>query len=270
MSLSVSAVATLFGYAGGTFGGAGPASLLSQSQGPSVSLAQAEAGRTKGIAQEAKDPAVARDVAAFRTAVASAKDLKSLLANPQARAVLLTANGLADQTGYPALAIKALQSDPADPKGLANLLTDKRFLAVAKTYAFAKSGLAVLRQPAALNAIANGYAEVAWRKSLDVNTPGLSAALDFHQRAASITSTLQILGDATLRKVVTTALGLPLQIAIQPLEAQQAAISSRLDITKFKSPKFVESFTQRYLTAAAQNAAMAGPATPTGVLALFA
>ena len=274
ISLSAAYVASLFGSTGGATGGAGPASLLSQ---PPVSTAalsqtvqQAEAGRSKGIAREAREPGIAHDVAAFRKAVASAKDLKALLADPQARKVLLTANGLADQVDYPGLATKALLSDPADPKSLANRLPDKRFLSAAKTYDFAKSGLEILRQPRVLAAIADGYAEVAWRKSLDVNTPGLSAALDFHQRAGSITSTLQILGDATLRRVVTTALGLPLQIAVQPLEAQQAAIASRLDITKFKDPKFVASFTQRYLNAAAQNAAAAGPAQPRGTLALFA
>ena len=46
---------------------------------------------------------------------------------------------------------------------------------------------------------------------------------------------------------------IPLQIAFQPLQAQEKAISARLDITKFKDPKFVESFVQRYLLAAASN-----------------
>ena len=270
MSLSAAYVSALFGFQGGAVGGSGPVSPVLQSTVPALTVQQAEAGRVKGIAAEAKDPGIAQDVAAFRRALDSAKDLKSLLANPQARKVLLTANGLADQFDYTALATKALSSDPANPKSLANQLTDKRFLAVAKTYDFAKSGLSVLKQSKVLDTIASGYAEVAWRKSLDANTPGLSTALDFHKRAATITSTLQILGDATLRNVVTTALSLPLQIAIQPLEAQQTAISSRLDVSRFKDPKFVDTFTQRFLTASAQNAADAGAPAPTGVFALFA
>lgn len=270
MSLSASYVAALFNFQGGAIGGSGPVSLSSQSVLPSETVQQAEAGRTKGIAAEAKDPGVALDVAAFRKAVASAKDLKSLLANPLARKVLLTANGLADQADYTALVSKALASDLTDPKSLANKLTDRRFAAVAKTYDFAHSGLSVLKQAKVLDTIASGYAEVAWRKSLDASTPGLSSALDFRQRAGTITSTLQILGDAMLRNVVTTALGLPLQIAIQPLEAQEAAIASRVDISKFKDPKFVDKFAQRFLSAAAEIAAQTGPAAPTGVLALFA
>lgn len=270
MSLSSSYVFALFGFHGSAIGGLGPSSALVKSYAAAETVQQAEAGRAKGIAAEAKDPAVAQDVAAFRKAVALAKDLKSLLANPQARKVLLTANGLADQVDYTALVTKALSSDPANSKGLANTLADRRFLSVAKTYDFAHVGLAVLKQPKVLDTIASGYAEVAWRRALDEGTPGLSTALDFYSRASGITSTLQILGDATLRKVVTTALGLPLQIAIQPLEAQQAAIASRLDVGRFKDPKFVDKFTQRFLNAAAQNAADAGMAAPTGVMALFA
>jgi hypothetical protein len=56
-----------------------------------------------------------------------------------------------------------------------------------------------------------------------------------------------------MRTVVTTALGIPEQIAFQPLEAQEKAISSRLDITQFQDPKYVESFVQKYLIANNSN-----------------
>ena len=56
-----------------------------------------------------------------------------------------------------------------------------------------------------------------------------------------------------MRNVVTTALGIPLQIAFRPLLAQEKAITAQLDITKLKDPKFVESFVQRYLIAASNS-----------------
>ena len=46
-----------------------------------------------------------------------------------------------------------------------------------------------------------------------------------------------------------------MQIAFQPLEAQEKAIRTQLDITQFKDPKYVESFVQRYLLAANSSAA---------------
>jgi hypothetical protein len=217
-------------------------------------LRLAENNQTKSIATTAKQSDVARDVAAFRKGIASAKDAASALKNPSVLKVLLTANGLSDQLGYTALATRTLLSNINDKKSLANTLTDTRWKAVVKSYDFANKGLTNLKSASVQNTIANGYAEIAWRKSLDATTPGLSNALSFRSHAAGITSVDQILGDRTLRTVVTTALGIPQQIAFQGLLAQEKAISSRVDITKFKDQKFVETFTQRHLIAAGDAA----------------
>lgn len=222
---------------------------------PVAALQSALKNETKGVAAAAAEPQAKRDIAAFRAAVAKATDVKTLLSDPTVRKVLLTANGMADMTDYGALATKALMSDTTDSKSLASTLTDTRWKAVAQTYDFAHQGLAVLKQPDVLNRLANGYAEVAWRKSLDASTPGLSKAIDFRTRAATITSADQILGDPVLRAVVTTALGIPKQIAFQTLGAQENAITSRLDLTQFKKPAFVEQFTRRYLVQASTDTA---------------
>ena len=89
---------TLYGR-GGTAASTGTASLSA--------MRNAERDETKLVAQEAKKPEVARDIAAFRTAVAKAKTPAELLKNPIARKVLLTANGLSDMIDSPALATKA-------------------------------------------------------------------------------------------------------------------------------------------------------------------
>lgn len=169
--------------------------------------------------------------------------------------VLLTANGLGGQEIYPALAQKALLSDTTKPNALANRLPNAAWKNTASLYDFANKGLSVLQNPKVVDTLASAYAEVAWRQSLDQTTPGLSNALTFRQGASKITSVDQILGDPTLRTVVTTALGIPQEIAFQSLGAQEKAISSQLDITKFSDPKFVEKFTQRYLIAANASAA---------------
>ena len=164
---------------------------------------------------------MARDVAAFRAGVDNAKDRRTLLANPAVMKVLLTANGLGDQIPYTALAQKALLSDLSDPKALANTLTDTRWKSAAQTYDFANKGLSVIQDPKVIDTLANAYAEVTWRKSLDATTPGLSNALTFRAQGRTITSVDQILGDPVMRRVVTTALGIPLQIAFQPLRRRR-------------------------------------------------
>ena len=105
---------------------------------PLTALRLAEQSETKLIAATAKQPAVARDIAAFKAAVAAAKTPADLLTNPTALRVLLTANGLADRTDAPALAQKTLLSNANDSKSLASRLTDTRWKPVVKTFDFAK------------------------------------------------------------------------------------------------------------------------------------
>jgi hypothetical protein len=268
MSGSIDALQTLPQLTDGSLSGS-LFSALYASSGSAVStpasalqaLAQAENNQLSDIASTAAQPQTARDIAAFIAGVNSAKSVSAALSNPAVLKVLLTANGLGDQIGYTALAQQALTSNLADSSSLANSLPDTSWKSAAQTYQFATAGLSVLKQPSVLQTVANAYAEVQWRDSLDAANPGLSNALTFRSQAASITSVDQILGDPVMRDVVTTALGLPLEIAVQPLEAQEKAITSQLDISQFKSPKFVEQFIQRYLVAEAANATSSAPAS---------
>ena len=235
---------------------------------PVTALQTAEANSTQDIAQTAADPTVARDIASFRAKVAAATSPAQLLQDPTVLKVLLTANGLGDQAQYPALAQKALLSNTSDSTSLADTLSDTTWKSVASTYDFANKGLSIIQDPKVLDTLANGYAEVTWRNSLDATTPGLSEALTFKDEASTITSVDQILGDSTLRTVVTTALGIPEQIAFQDIGAQEQAITSKLDITRFQDPKFVESFTTQYLIAAGSAAASSSSSSSTSLDAL--
>ena len=275
MSLSLSAISSLFGTTASqtTTGdllqilyGGGTQSVTSGGD-PLPALSQAEANQTADIQATAKQPAVARAISQFTAAVNSATSVKQLLQNPIVLEVLLTANGLGDQTQYTALAQKALTSNPTDPNSLVNQLSNTAWKSAAQTYNFATKGLAIIQQPSVIATIANAYAEVTWRQSLDATTPGLSNALTFRKEASGITSVDQILGDPVLRAVVTTALGIPEQIAFQPLEAQEKAISSQVDIARFKDPHFVETFAQQYLLAAGQASSSTGAATDLTTLA---
>jgi hypothetical protein len=227
------------------YGGGSSGSAVSSD--PVAALSFAQRTQTSQIALEAKQPDVSRAIAKFTAALAGAKDPASLLKNPYVLDVLLTVNGLGDQAAYPALAQKALLSNTTDPKALANQLPNTNWKSAAQTYDFANKGLSVLQTPSVLATIAQAYAEVKWRQSLDATTPGLSNALSFIDTAKKATSVDAVLGDATLRTVVTTALGIPPQIAFQDIGAQEQAISLRLDIGQLKDPKFVQNMARLYL-----------------------
>ena len=257
MALSLDYVAGLFepdtSYLATAYG-LGGARSVSAFQSPASALLAAERDGARNIKLTAAEPEVALALKTFTSAVKNAKNVGQLLANQGAMRVLLTANGLGDQANYPALAKRALLSDPADKKSLVNALPDTRWKAVAKTYQFGTKGLSVIQNPKVIEAITHGYAEFTWRESLEQATPGLSKALTFRTEAKKFTNVDQILGDKLMRDVVTTALGIPKQIAFQPLEAQEKAITSRLKIEKLQDSKFVENFARRYLLAAATQA----------------
>ncbi|MFL5287685.1 MAG: DUF1217 domain-containing protein [Rhodopila sp.] len=255
MSVSASYLTTLYGT--GTAGsgsslldalyGLGTSSTGTSGQSPVQALRQAEQNKTQLVKATAARPDARTAIAAFTKAVNSAKSVTQLLSNPAVMNVLLTANGMSDQIGYTALATRAVTSNLSDSKSLANTLSDTRWKTLAQTYNFATNGLKSIQNATAIAKIADAYATAVWQKNEDSVTPGLSNALAFKAQASSITSVDQILGNTTLRTVVTTALGIPKQIAFQSLTAQEKAISTRLDVTKFQDPKFVESFVQRYL-----------------------
>ena len=208
----------------------------------------AEQNQTKDIAIQAKDPGVMRDLAAFT------KDLNTALKNPDVLKVLLTANGLGDQAQFTALASKALQADPADPKSLVNQLTDTRWKTVAQNYSLSSKGLAGLKDPKVQAQIASAYERVTWLNSLNQATPGLAQALQFKQQASSIKNVDQILGDPTNFAVVLTALGIPQQVVYQGISGEEQAVNSHLDITKLQDPKFVNTLVSQYLLAKQRTA----------------
>lgn len=214
---------------------------------PAFRRAAAAGAEEKGVAQVAKDPEIKRTLARFRDAVARAPDIETALKDPRVLAVVLPAMGLADAADKPALAQRALISDPADPKSLANRLGDRRWLSAAKTLDLSRRGLDALRDPKVQEVLEKGLARVTWRQGLNNETPGVSDALYFRERAGSVKTVYDILGDAVLRRVVTKALGLPDSLAVQTVEAQARAITSRLKLETLSDSRQVAKFAERYV-----------------------
>ena len=221
---------------------------------PVNALTQAQKDETQEVKATSQQPAIQRAIAAFTQAVQTATSPQQLLKNPTVLQVLLTANGLGDQTSYTALAQQALLSNVNDPNSLVNKLSNTQWKSVAQTYDFANAGLSIIQNPKVISTIANGYAEVTWLNSLDATTPGLSNALTFIQQASSITSAAQIVANPLFDTVVNGALGIPEEIAFQSVQAQEQAITSKLDIKNLQDPKYVQQIAQRYLIAQSSSA----------------
>ena len=262
MSGSLSSLSSLFSTGSNLldilYGGGGKSST----QDPIQALRSAERNKAQDLKVTAADPEVKHTIAAFTKAVKEAKSVAQLLANPTVMKVLLTANGMKDQIGYTALVSKVLTSKLNDPKSLVNKLTDPRWRTLAQTYDFAANGLSAIQNPRVLDAVTKGYVQDTWQNNEDSVTPGLSNALTFKAQASTIKSIDQLLGNPAIRTVVTVALGIPRQIAFQPLSTQEEVIATHLDLKQLQDPKFVDSFAQRYLIAASTDPSSAPAASP--------
>ena len=244
-------------------------STFASSGNPLTDLQLAQADETQDVAQEAKNPTVIRAIDNFTKAIANSSSIQQALENPDILTVLLTANGLSSEASYTALAKQALLSNPDDPTSLANQL-GTQWQQVNSTYNFYGNGLAELQNPTVQQQIIQQYEQVTWMNSLDAATPGLAEALEFKQQASSITSVADILDDPINSEVVLTALGIPQEIYYQDTTAQDTAITSRLSISDFQNPQFVNSLTDQYLLAMQQQSATSSTGTTLTSLAVSA
>jgi len=243
MSLSLSLVTALFGGGGTAVPGAADALATYR-------RATTPGAEAKGVAQERKDPVTLRVLDQFTKALDRAPDIERALADPRIQAVLLPALGLADKVGQTALVRRALLSDPADPKGLAANLGGA-WKSAAETLNLKDGGLERLKDPATVSLLTDAFLSYQYRTGLDEQGAGVSDALYFREKAANVTDVYTILGDPVLRRVVTGALGLPQAIAVQSVEAQARAVTSRLDLGKLTRPAEVEKLVSRYLVSQA-------------------
>jgi hypothetical protein len=248
MALDATLVANLFGLTSAGPLAGDPAQAVAKLR------RAADPGATeKGIAREEKDPVTIQALDRFETAVAKAKDLKTALKDPRILNVLLTGLGLADQTGNPGLAQKALMSDPDAKDGLLAKL-DSRWRTAAGTLQLATKGLEALKDPDIQASIRKGFLSYQYRTGLDEGQPGISDALYFTEQAKDVEKVYDILGNAVMRRVVTGALGLPDAMAVQSVETQARAVQARLKLADLDDPKKVQKLAERYVMAQAQAA----------------
>lgn len=205
------------------------------------------AAETRALARVAREPDLKHTMEVFRKAVERAPDIKAALRDPRVLAVIGTALGIAQASSQPGLASRALLSDLKDPKSVANTLSDKRWKEAAASLKLTTGGIKALRDPKVQATLLDGLQRARLREEQDAQTPGLGDALEFTTRASRAHNSIDVLGDAVLRRVVTGALGLPQQLAIQSVEAQARAVDSRLKVAKLQNPAEVRKLAERYL-----------------------
>lgn len=216
-----------------------------------VALTNANTGRERDLQIIASRPTVQRTLDRFEAAVRNAESVDELLSDRDALTVILTATGLEDLIDSPALLKQALTADRTDESSLINRLarTNIPLANLANRLQLDTAGLTEVQSEENIAAFRGDYLGTLRLQELGRTTPGLDRALQFQERASQATRAIDVLGDPVLREVALTVLGLPREIALQPLESQERIIARGLDIERLQEPEYVEGIARRYLIA---------------------
>ncbi len=219
--------------------------------------------RTRSSAQ------IQRTVTDFRARLDRVGSVDDVFRDRRLLQFLMDATGNSREMESVGVVRRALTS-PDDDKNIAARL-NKPQLKSAVGFLGLNNGIAKLKNPETVKELVDAYVSTQHERSLTQGNGNVSRARYFKQNiAAAADDPFKILGDRFLRDVITKTLGLPERIAVQPVETQARAISSRVDLAKFKDPEFTDKFIRRYLTIVDQEtAASGGNAAGASALALF-
>jgi hypothetical protein len=229
-----------------------------------------ESQGTTGLDRFRKDPMVKREVDAFRERIGNVGSVEDVFKDYKVMSFVLTASNLGDEVQYPGRAQRILSETAENTDALMNRLTDKRWKSAAEALKFGETGVTTLKSAETIDALAEAYVKIKYEEQLGKQNMAVPYARAFKERIAEAETYYDILGDKVLRDVVTTALGLPAEIAYQEVETQAAALESRVKLEDFKDPAFLEKFTQRYLILKDQKDQAASGGSQSWLLNLFA
>lgn len=203
--------------------------------------------KSKAFEKFEQSPQVQKAIADFKARVGKVKDVDELLKDRKLTEFVLSAFALDEEIKFPGR-LKILTEDPNDKASLVNKLIDPRYKEMAKEISIAGlGGIGKLSFHFFQDELAKKFVTNEFEKKLGEQDPALREAAYFKRNAGKITKVLDILGDKVLRSVVTSALGIPPQAAIQSIEKQMSLITDKIDVKKFADPVFTDNFLKKFL-----------------------
>ena len=206
-----------------------------------------ESSRARLESNMARQPQVARDIKHFEEKAPQIKTVDDLMKDRRSLNLVLSAFQLESEIDKKALIKKILTQPIADEKALSNRMLDTRYkqLAQALQPAFANGG--PFATPKALESIVTAFKTNEFEKQQGEQAPGMREVLYFKRTISKVTNLSQIMADKSLMKVVRVGLALPPQFGALNYEQQKARLEPRIEVEKFKDPKYVDKFMQRFL-----------------------
>ncbi len=179
-------------------------------------------------AAHAQSPVLQRDLDYFRENIGSIRTAEELVGNFRLLSVALGAFGLGEDIGAKFLIKRVLDEGTIEPDALANRLSDKRYRDMSRAFGFgdfATPNTVLSDFPAR---IAARYTEQRFAVDMGQTNETMRLALTAQRELPALASADQsnrtkwftLMGTPPVRKVMETALGLPIAIGTLPIDRQ--------------------------------------------------
>lgn len=201
---------------------------------------------TRSLSTLAKDPQIARESKYYLEHIGQIKTVDEFVNNDRVYRFAMKALGLEDMTYAKAFVKKVLKEGTSDPKAFANTLADQRFKELAATFNFAAKGENATAATEAQQGTVDRFVRLSLEQKSGEQNEGVRLALYFARKAPTISSTMGILADKALLKVVQTAFNIPAETSLMDIDKQAEMYGKRIDVKDFKDPKKLETFISRF------------------------
>ncbi len=207
-------------------------------------------------------PANQRDEDYFRANIAKAKTADDLVSDRRLLKVALTAYGLEGDIDNKAFIRKILQDGTLSDKALANRLADKQYQKFSAAFGFGDFSVPRTQLSDFADKTLALYRTRQFEAAVGEQNNGFRLALNAERELGALaarpisedTKWFTIMGNAPLRQVFQTALGLPSSFASIDLDQQLAVLKSRTEATfgsggvgQFARPEKLQDLVRTYL-----------------------
>lgn len=241
--------------------------------------------RTQASQQAAfeKGSELTRDVAYFEEKIAGVTTAAELVADRRLLKLALGAFGMESEIDKKAFVRKVLEEGTTDPASLANRLTDKSWLKLAKAFGFGDPGGARTGEVGFAAKIVAAYKTRAFEAAVGEADNSMRLAMNFRREIAELAaqgehgaSWFMILGSKPLREVFEKAYGLPAQFGRIDIDQQREVLADKTGgllggdtVAVFKDAEAVEKVITRFLARAQVEAGPTATTPGAGALTLL-
>lgn len=206
-------------------------------------------------------PAQKRDEAYFEARISKVQNAEQLVSDKRLLRIALSAFGLEKDVNNRAFIRKILEEGSLTPDSLANKLADKQYLKFSAAFGFGDFSVPRTGLSTFADEILTQFRARSFETAVGTQNNSFRLALNAEREIPALASRTisdtakwyALLGNAPLREVVQTALGLPKSFAAIDLDQQVSVLRDRAEtafgattISQFADPKKLDSLIRRF------------------------